>query len=65
MIDAAVDHHDYYDGCTPGYINFEGKANGGFVWEYFYGAGPVEYRKRLDSWFEAELEEDLALNEPA
>ncbi len=62
MIDAAVDHHDYYDGCTPGYINFEGKANGGFVWEYFYGAGPVEYRKRLDSWFEAELEEDLALN---
>src|SRR5258706_10839781 len=41
MAEKSVDHLDYYQSSTPGYINFEGK--GGFVWDYFYGAGPVEY----------------------
>jgi hypothetical protein len=59
MADKAVDHADYYNACTPGYINFEGR--GGHVWEYFYGAGPVEYRKVLDNWLENRLEEDLDL----
>ena len=58
MADKAVDHADYYNACTPGYINFEGR--GGHVWEYFYGGTAVEYRKIVNAWFDKELETDLA-----
>ena len=59
MRDKAVDHAEYYGNCTPGYINFEGR--GGHVWEYFYGAGPVEYRKVIDRWMSNGFEKDLDL----
>ena len=59
MEDKAVDHKDYFQACTPGYINFEGQ--GGFVWNYYYGAGPVEYRRVIDAWLANRLEQDLIL----
>ena len=55
----AVDHAEYYGNCTPGYINFEGR--GGHVWQYFYGAGPVEYRKVIDGWLQNGFDKDLDL----
>lgn len=58
MANKAVDHADYYNACTPGYINFEGR--GGHVWQYFYGAGSVEYRRQLNTWIATRLEKDLA-----
>jgi cyclohexanone monooxygenase len=60
LAEKSLPHHDYYDACTPGYINFEGK--GGFVWDYFYGAGPVAYREVLDRWREQDLPRDLTLD---
>ena len=57
MDDKAVDLKDYFEACTPGYINAEGK--GTFVWTYFYGAGPVAYRRAIDSWRETRVDEDL------
>lgn len=52
-----VDHGDYFNSCTPGYLNLEGR--GDHVYNYYYGAGPVAYRRQLDSWFETRLESDL------
>lgn len=57
MADKRVDHGDYFNTCTPGYLNLEGK--GDHVYNYYYGAGPVAYRRQLDSWFAGRLESDL------
>jgi cyclohexanone monooxygenase len=59
LAEAAVDHHDYYNSCTPGYINFEG--NGGFVWDFFYGAGPIEFSRLISDWLDGDVARDLDL----
>ncbi len=58
MAASRVDHGDYFNDCTPGYLNLEGK--GDHVYNYYYGAGSVAYRRQLDSWFAERLEQDLA-----
>jgi hypothetical protein len=59
MAEMQVDHRDYYAACTPGIINGEG--TGAISWDYFYGGGPVAYRRVLDGWFEDRLTDDLDL----
>lgn len=59
LAEKAVDQTEYLNSCTPGYINLEGK--GGNVWQFVYGAGPVQYRRVVASWFENRLNDDLDL----
>lgn len=59
MADKRVDHDGYFEECTPGLLNLEGR--GGQVYDYYYGAGPVAYRRQIESWFASRLEQDLIL----
>ena len=56
MADKRVDHDGYFEECTPGLLNLEGR--GGQVYDYYYGAGPVAYRRQIESWFASQLEQD-------
>ena len=58
MAMARVDHGDYFNECTPGYLNLEGR--GDHVYNYYYGAGSVAYRRQLDRWYAERLEKDLS-----
>ena len=59
MADKRVDHDGYFEECTPGLLNLEGR--GGQVYDYYYGAGPVAYRRQIEGWFANRLEQDLIL----
>ena len=61
MADKRVDHEGYFEACTPGLLNLEGK---GQVYDYYYGAGPVAYRRQVEGWFATRLEDDLILGPP-
>ena len=62
MADKRVDHDGYFEECTPGLLNLEGR--GGQVYDYYYGAGPVAYRRQIEGWFANRLEQDLILGAP-
>jgi cyclohexanone monooxygenase len=57
MADKRVDHDGYFEECTPGLLNLEGR--GGQVYDYYYGAGPVGYRQQIEEWFATRIGEDL------
>jgi cyclohexanone monooxygenase len=63
MADKRVDHDGYFEACTPGLLNLEGR--GGQVYDYYYGAGPVAYRRQLEGWFAERVGEDLMLGPPS
>jgi cyclohexanone monooxygenase len=63
LADKRVDHGDYFDACTPGYLNLEGK--GDHVYNYYYGAGPVAYRRELERWLAERMQQDMAFDRPA
>jgi cyclohexanone monooxygenase len=57
MAASRVDHNQYFRECTPGLFNREG--TGGPLWDYYYGKGPVEYRRALEYWIKERLPIDL------
>ena len=63
MADKRVDHDGYFEACTPGLLNLEG--GGGQVYDYYYGAGPVSYRRQIDGWFAERIDDDLIFGPPA
>ena len=44
---------------TPGLLNPEGR--GGQVYDYYYGAGPVGYRRQIEGWFTTRIDDELIL----
>lgn len=62
MADKRVDHDGYFEECTPGLLNLEGR--GGQVYDYYYGAGPVAYRRQINSWLAERIGEDLVFGPP-
>jgi len=61
-IDKARARGDYFDNCTPGYYNNEGRTGDRNVQNGFYGGGPVEFFRILKAWREAGGLEGLALS---
>jgi cyclohexanone monooxygenase len=41
---------DFFENCTPGYYNNEGKPSERSAQDGFYGGGPVEFFRVLDEW---------------
>ncbi|MEI7716855.1 MAG: NAD(P)/FAD-dependent oxidoreductase [Mycobacterium sp.] len=58
MAQSRVDHTNYFHECTPGLFNQEG--NGEPIWNYYYGKGPVAYRRVLERWISEKLTTDLS-----
>ncbi|AIT81505.1 flavin-containing monooxygenase [Novosphingobium pentaromativorans] len=56
ILEKSLAHKDYYEACTPGYYNAEGK---GSVFGRHYGEGPVAYGRKLQEWADTRLTEDL------
>jgi cation diffusion facilitator CzcD-associated flavoprotein CzcO len=47
----AVDRGKFAEECTPGYFNNEGQpTDGPFAAAHTFGAGPLEYIRRLEKW---------------
>jgi cyclohexanone monooxygenase len=42
---------DFFESCTPGYYNNEGKPNDRSAQNGFYGGGPVQFFKLLEDWW--------------
>jgi cyclohexanone monooxygenase len=49
-IDKARDTGDFFENCTPGYYNNEGKLSERSVQNGFYGGGSIEFFKILEEW---------------
>ena len=62
-IDKAQARGDYFENCTPGYYNNEGKASERNLQNGFYGGGPVEFFRILGEWREEGGLAGLALGE--
>jgi cyclohexanone monooxygenase len=60
MAAARLDLKQYYLECTPGLFNLEG-SDQFQIWDFYYGGGPVQYRRVIDKWFETRFEQDMAL----
>lgn len=59
----AIDLHQYFLECTPGFLNNEGNVEGDkptFLGGTF-GPGPIEYEKRIKVWRETRLFDDTAM----
>ncbi len=56
IIEKSRSHQAYYEACTPGYYNAEGR---GSVFGRHYGEGPVEYGHILEEWAESDLTRDI------
>jgi cyclohexanone monooxygenase len=52
-ISRARDTRDFFEKCTPGYYNNEGKIGDLSAQNGFYGGGSVEFFKILEAWREA------------
>jgi cyclohexanone monooxygenase len=59
MAAARLDLKQYYLDCTPGLFNIEGSEFQ--IWDFYYGGGPVQYRRVLDSWFPEDFLRDMAV----
>ena len=46
----ARDTGDFFENCTPGYYNNEGKPSERSAQDGFYGGGPVEFFRILEEW---------------
>lgn len=57
LADKAITHKEYYEECTPGFYNAEGK---GTAWQLFFGEGPVGYSRALREWADGGMTPDLA-----
>ena len=57
----ARDTGDFFENCTPGYYNNEGKPTERSAQDGFYGGGSVQFFKILESWREAGELEGLEL----
>ena len=57
-----VDHQQFYEDCTPGFLNNEGDFRGKptFVGAT-YGGGPLEYEKIIAAWRDAGIEADSVI----
>lgn len=55
----AIDLRKYYLDCTPGFLNNEGDidSKNGFL-DSTFGAGPIEYEKKLKEWRDSRFEMD-------
>ncbi len=49
-INKARDVGDFFENCTPGYYNNEGKPTERSAQDGFYGGGSVEFFRLLDEW---------------
>lgn len=49
-IDKARNVGDFFENCTPGYYNNEGKLSDRAVQNGFYGGGPIEFFAALAKW---------------
>jgi cyclohexanone monooxygenase len=49
----ARDTSDFFENCTPGYYNNEGKTGERSAQDGFYGGGSVEFFKILEDWRDA------------
>jgi cyclohexanone monooxygenase len=49
-IDKARNVGDFFENCTPGYYNNEGKLSERSVQDGFYGGGSIEFFKLLEAW---------------
>jgi len=49
-IDRARDTGDFFENCTPGYYNNEGKTSELSAQNGFYGGGSIEFFKILEDW---------------
>jgi cyclohexanone monooxygenase len=52
-IDKARDAGDFFENCTPGYYNNEGKTGDRNAQDGFYGGGPIAFFQTLEQWREA------------
>jgi cyclohexanone monooxygenase len=52
-ISRARDTRDFFEKCTPGYYNNEGKVGDLSAQNGFYGGGSIEFFKILEAWREA------------
>ncbi|MDG2005384.1 MAG: NAD(P)/FAD-dependent oxidoreductase [Novosphingobium sp.] len=59
MAAVRLDLKQYYLDCTPGLFNIEGSEFQ--IWDFYYGGGPVQYRRVLDDWFPTHFERDMAV----
>jgi len=50
IIDLAVNNQQFFESCTPGYYNNEGKPGDRSARNGMYGAGPVAFVKVLEDW---------------
>jgi cyclohexanone monooxygenase len=50
---------DFFENCTPGYYNNEGKTGERSAQDGFYGGGSVEFIKILEDWRKAGTLEGL------
>jgi cyclohexanone monooxygenase len=50
---------DFFENCTPGYYNNEGKIGERSAQDGFYGGGPVEFIEILEAWRAADALEGL------
>jgi cyclohexanone monooxygenase len=41
---------DFFENCTPGYYNNEGRTSEASLLNGFYGGGPIEFFKILEDW---------------
>jgi cyclohexanone monooxygenase len=51
-IDKARNAGDFFENCTPGYYNNEGKTSELSAQNGFYGGGSIEFFKILEQWRE-------------
>jgi cyclohexanone monooxygenase len=58
----ARDVGDFFENCTPGYYNNEGKTGELSAQNGFYGGGSIEFFKILEDWREAGTLEGLKLS---
>jgi cyclohexanone monooxygenase len=49
-IDKARNVGDFFENCTPGYYNNEGKTSELSAQNGFYGGGSIEFFKILEDW---------------
>ncbi len=51
-LDKARDTRDFFESCTPGYYNNEGRVSEVSAQNGFYGGGSIEFIKILEAWRE-------------
>ena len=59
MAAVRLNNQQYFRDCTPGLFNRDGAIDS--IWDFFYGGGPVQYRRVLDSWIDGQFIDDMAM----